>query len=142
MSRVIVGVDPHKKSVTIEAVDEHGTVLATGRFGTDSAGYRLMLNYVRQQWPHRRWAVEGAHGVGWPPPTGPAIRLSWCSGSGTYRNVPSVKGSARWGTCSQVDQRHQPSGVAPRPKVDRGGRSAVKVELRSPRRSTARAGAA
>jgi hypothetical protein len=28
MSRVIVGVDPHKKSVTIEVVDEHGAVLA------------------------------------------------------------------------------------------------------------------
>jgi transposase len=66
MSRVIVGVDPHKKSVTIEAVDEHGQVLATGRFGTDSAGYRLMVGYVREQWPHRRWAVEGAHGVGRP----------------------------------------------------------------------------
>jgi transposase len=38
MGRVIVGVDPHKKSVTIEAVDEHGTVLATGRFATDSNG--------------------------------------------------------------------------------------------------------
>ena len=66
MARVIVGVDPHKKSVTIEAVDEHGTVLATGRFGTDSAGYRLMLKYVRDRWPHRRWAVEGAQGVGRP----------------------------------------------------------------------------
>jgi len=66
MSRVIVGVDPHKKSVTIGAVDEHGQVLATGRFGTDSAGYRLMVGYVREQWPHRRWAVEGAHGVGRP----------------------------------------------------------------------------
>ncbi len=29
-------------------------------------GYRLMLRYVRQQWPHRRWAVEGAGGVGRP----------------------------------------------------------------------------
>jgi hypothetical protein len=66
MNRVIVGVDPHKKSVTIEAVDEHGQVLATGRFATDSAGYRLMLKYVRDQWPHRRWAVEGAQGVGRP----------------------------------------------------------------------------
>jgi len=27
MSRVIVGVDPHKKSVTIEVVDEHEKVL-------------------------------------------------------------------------------------------------------------------
>ncbi len=66
MSRVIVGVDPHKKSVTIEAVNEHGQVLATGRFGTDSTGYRLMVRYVHEQWPHRRWAVEGAHGVGRP----------------------------------------------------------------------------
>jgi hypothetical protein len=66
MSGVIVGVDPHKKSVTIEAVDEHGQVLATGRFATDSTGYRLMLRYVRDQWPHRRWAVEGAQGVGRP----------------------------------------------------------------------------
>lgn len=66
MSRVMVGVDPHKKSVTIEAVDEHGTVLATGRFGTDSSGYRLLLKYVRDQWTHHRWAIEGAQGVGRP----------------------------------------------------------------------------
>jgi transposase len=25
-----------------------------------------MVKYVREQWPHRRWAVEGAHGVGRP----------------------------------------------------------------------------
>ena len=39
---------------------------ATGRFTTDSNGYRLMLKYVRDQWPHHRWAVEGAQGVGQP----------------------------------------------------------------------------
>lgn len=66
MSRVIVGVDPNKKSVTIEAVDEQGQKLAIGRFGTDSTGYRLMLRYVRDQWSDRRWAVEGANGVGRP----------------------------------------------------------------------------
>ena len=66
MSRVIVGVDPHKKSVTIEAVDEHGLVLARGRYGTDTASYRTMVKYVRAQWPEHRWAVEGAHGVGRP----------------------------------------------------------------------------
>jgi hypothetical protein len=66
MGRVVVGVDPHKKSVTIEAVDEYGHVLSTGRFGTDTAGYRSMTRYVRDQWPHHLWAVEGAHGVGRP----------------------------------------------------------------------------
>src|SRR3954453_7572974 len=66
MGRVIVGVDPHTKSVTIEAVDDQGRVLATGRFQTDTRGYRAMLGYVRRQWRHRRWAVEGAQGVGRP----------------------------------------------------------------------------
>jgi transposase len=66
MSRVIVGVDPHKKSVTIEVVDEQERVLATGRFDTTSAGYRLMLKYVADQWRDRRWAVEGANGMGRP----------------------------------------------------------------------------
>jgi transposase len=66
MGRVIVGVDPHKKSVTIETVDDGGTVLARGRFDTDTAGYRLMVKHVREQWPHHRWAVEGAQGVGRP----------------------------------------------------------------------------
>ena len=37
MSRVFIGVDPHKPSATIEVVDEAETVLATGRFGTDNA---------------------------------------------------------------------------------------------------------
>src|SRR3954452_19623051 len=66
MGRVIVGVDPHKKSVTIEVVDEDATALATGRFDTTSAGHRLLLKYVGDQWRGRRWAVEGANGMGRP----------------------------------------------------------------------------
>ena len=66
MSRVIIGMDPHKASVTIEVVDERERCLATGRFGTDSRGYQTMLGYVRSQWPHRVWAVEGANGTGRP----------------------------------------------------------------------------
>lgn len=66
MERVIVGVDPHKKSVTIEAIDQQGKKLATGRFGTATRDYKAMLRYVRRQWPQRRWAIEGAHGVGRP----------------------------------------------------------------------------
>ncbi|MGA8211012.1 MAG: transposase, partial [Nocardioidaceae bacterium] len=66
MSEVIVGVDPHKKSVTIEAIDGQGKKLATGRFGTGNRDYQAMLGYVGQQWPRHRWAIEGAHGVGRP----------------------------------------------------------------------------
>jgi transposase len=65
MSGVIIGMDPHKASATIEVRDEREVLLATGRFGTDTAGYRTMLRYCRQ-WPNRTWAVEGANGAGRP----------------------------------------------------------------------------
>ncbi|MEO7851708.1 MAG: hypothetical protein ABIR94_05545, partial [Rubrivivax sp.] len=59
----IIGVDPHKLSATIEVVDEHEKVLATGRFATDKAGYYTMHQRVAA-WPERTWAVEGSNGAG------------------------------------------------------------------------------
>ena len=58
--RVIIGVDPHKLSVTFEARDSREMLRATGRFGTDARSYRQLLAYARQ-WPERVWAVEGAN---------------------------------------------------------------------------------
>src|SRR3954453_18957237 len=66
MIGVTVGGDPHKRSVTIEAIDDQEKKLATGRFGTGRRDYQAMLGYVRRQWPNHRWAIEGAHGVGRP----------------------------------------------------------------------------
>ena len=63
MEQVIIGVDPHKLSVTIEVVDERETVLAKGRFGTDKVGYAVMRKKVTP-WPERTWAVEGSNGAG------------------------------------------------------------------------------
>jgi transposase len=63
MARVFIGVDPHKVSATIEVVDGRETVLATGRFGTDKAGYAAMRKQVAA-WPERTWAVEGSNGAG------------------------------------------------------------------------------
>ncbi|MBA3801014.1 MAG: IS110 family transposase [Geodermatophilaceae bacterium] len=65
MSKVFIGVDPHKLSATIEVVDDHENVLATGRFGTDKAGYAAMRKTV-SRWPERVWAVEGSNGAGRP----------------------------------------------------------------------------
>ena len=65
MARVFIGVDPHKLSATIEVVDGRETVLATGRFGTDKAGYAAMRKHVAS-WPERVWAVEGSNGAGRP----------------------------------------------------------------------------
>lgn len=62
---VIIGVDPHKLSATIEVVDQHEQVLGSGRFTTDRAGYTAMRSYAKT-WPDRVWAVEGANGAGRP----------------------------------------------------------------------------
>jgi transposase len=62
---VMIGVDPHKRSVTIEARDAREVLRATGSFPTTKPGYRAMLK-VAGQWPRRVWAVEGAGGVGRP----------------------------------------------------------------------------
>ncbi|MFD6356875.1 IS110 family RNA-guided transposase [Nocardia tengchongensis] len=60
---VIIGMDPHKRSATIEIVDPPARVLATGRYATDATGYGEMLN-AAQQFPNRVWAVEGCNGIG------------------------------------------------------------------------------
>ena len=65
MERVVIGVDPHKLSATIEVVDQHENLLGSGRFATDKAGFAAMRSYVKR-WPDREWAVEGSLGVGRP----------------------------------------------------------------------------
>src|SRR6266508_2745569 len=53
----------HKRSATIEVLDEREQVLRAGRFGTDRDGYRDMLR-VGRRFGERLWAVEGCNGVG------------------------------------------------------------------------------
>src|SRR5580704_1699759 len=55
--------DPHKRSATIEVIDEQARVLAAGRYGTDKAGYAEMLAAARK-FADRVWAVEGCNGIG------------------------------------------------------------------------------
>ncbi len=61
--RVVIGMDPHKRSVTIEVMAGDEQVLGGGRFGTDVEGFAAMLACV-QAWPERVWAVEGCEGIG------------------------------------------------------------------------------
>src|SRR6478736_3982436 len=65
MQRVVIGVDPHKLSATIEVVDANERFLGSGRFTTDRAGYAAMRTYANA-WPERVWAVEGSNGAGRP----------------------------------------------------------------------------
>jgi len=59
----VIGMDPHKRSATIEVINDRENVLAQGRFGTDRAGYQAMLKLGRQH-KDRIWAVEGCNGIG------------------------------------------------------------------------------
>ncbi len=61
--RVIIGMDPHKRSVTIEVMNADEQILGHSRFGTDIAGFDAMLQFAAA-WPERVWAVEGCAGIG------------------------------------------------------------------------------
>jgi transposase len=63
MAQVIIGMDPHKRSATIEIINQRERVIGQGRFGTDRDGYQAMLAAGRKH-TDRVWAVEGCNGIG------------------------------------------------------------------------------
>jgi transposase len=60
---VMIGVDPHKASHTAAVLDEHGQLLGQQRVTATLDGYQQLRRWAGR-WPHRCWAVEGAHGIG------------------------------------------------------------------------------
>lgn len=61
---MIIGVDPHKNSHTATAVDPAtNTPVGSIRVDASLAGYRELMRWS-QRFEHRRWAVEGARGLG------------------------------------------------------------------------------
>jgi transposase len=62
-SRVVIGMDPHKRTVTIVAMSPDEAVVDRGRFATDVAGFEAMLA-VAAAWPERVWAAGGCEGIG------------------------------------------------------------------------------
>ena len=61
----VIGVDPHRDTLTAAAVTNLGGVLAHTTTGTDAAGYQRLLDFAQTQLPGRRcWAVEGAGSFG------------------------------------------------------------------------------
>jgi transposase len=60
---VTIGVDPHKTSHTAAALDQHGRLLDRQHVPATLQGYQTLRGWAAQ-WHDRRWAVEGAHGVG------------------------------------------------------------------------------
>jgi transposase len=63
MTAVIIGMDPHKRSATIEVMAGDETILGGGRYATDVEGYQTMLSMAKR-FPQRTWAIEGCSGIG------------------------------------------------------------------------------
>jgi transposase len=60
---ITIGIDPHKRSLTAAALDPHSRLLGQQRLAATSQAGRQLLAWA-EQWPQRRWAVEGANGLG------------------------------------------------------------------------------
>jgi hypothetical protein len=62
--KVLIGVDPHKVSVAVAAIDEvAGELLERASFSQNSAGLRSLERWAKR-FLERRWAVENAGGLG------------------------------------------------------------------------------
>ena len=62
--KVLIGVDPHKASVAVAAIDEAlGELLERASFPQDRTGLRALERWAKR-FPERRWALENAGGLG------------------------------------------------------------------------------
>ena len=63
MEEAMIGVDPHKATHNVAAVDGRGVLLEHATFPASRAGLRSLVRWSKR-FPEHRWAVEGASGVG------------------------------------------------------------------------------
>jgi transposase len=62
--KVLIGVDPHKTSLAVAAIDEaSGELLERASFPQDRKGLRALERWAKR-FPERRWGVENASGLG------------------------------------------------------------------------------
>jgi transposase len=60
---ITIGIDPHKRSLTAAALDSNSRLLSQLRVPTTGQAAQQLLTWAAA-WPERRWAVEGATGLG------------------------------------------------------------------------------
>ncbi len=64
LMKVLIGVDPHKGSVAVAAIDEaRGQLFERASFPQSRAGLRSLERWAKR-FPERSWAVENAGGLG------------------------------------------------------------------------------
>lgn len=61
---VIVGIDPHKHTLSASVVDDRGGTVDTAHFKVSGPGHRDLLAWTEQFGPVVRWGIEGASGLG------------------------------------------------------------------------------
>ena len=62
--KVLIGVDPHKATLAVAAIDEAtGELLERAAFPQDRTGLRCLDRWAKR-FPERRWALENAGGLG------------------------------------------------------------------------------
>jgi hypothetical protein len=60
----VVGIDPHKRTLTAVVVDARGGVLAGEHFRVSGEGHRALVAWARSFGPIARWGIENASGWG------------------------------------------------------------------------------
>ena len=60
---VLIGVDPHKATNVVAAIDEQGELVGQETFAATRKGLRALERWAKR-FPERSWAVEGAGGIG------------------------------------------------------------------------------
>ena len=60
----VVGVDPHKRTLTATVADARGGILASEHFRVSGGGHRALEAWARQFGQIARWGIEGAAGWG------------------------------------------------------------------------------
>ncbi|MGW6791541.1 IS110 family transposase [Streptomyces chartreusis] len=63
MHVITIGIDPHKSSHTAVAVDAAGHKVGQRRFVANAGTFTQLMRWC-EQWPERRFAIEGAGGLG------------------------------------------------------------------------------
>lgn len=60
----VVGIDPHKRTLTATVVDGRGGIVASEHFRVSGDGHRALAAWARSFGPIARWGIEGASGWG------------------------------------------------------------------------------
>jgi transposase len=87
---VLLGIDPHKDTHTVVAVDQAGRQLDQTTVPARTLGHGQLVSWARMRWPERTWAVEDCRHV-----TGRLERDLLAAGERVVRVPPRLMADAR-----------------------------------------------